>query len=275
MFSIGEFAKYGRVSIRMLRHYDAIGLLPPAHVDRSTGYRHYEAGQLARLNRIIALKDLGLSLQQVAAILDERVGVEEMRGMLRLRRAELEQVISDTAARLTRVEARLKTIEGEGRTPGADVVVKNLPPVRLAEVTGTAASFDPQDVGPVIDPLFAGLCHRLNAAGVTPVGPALARYRDAPDGGGAVVVHAGLPVAAEVRRVDDGVAVVDVPGVDLAATIVHRGSMNDVLPTSQALARWIDANGYRSTGYARELSLATPEDTSQWVIELQEPIVSI
>jgi DNA-binding transcriptional MerR regulator len=65
MFSIGQFARHGRVSVRMLRHYDAVGLLRPAHVDPSSGYRSYRAGQLAQLNRLIALKELGFTLQQV------------------------------------------------------------------------------------------------------------------------------------------------------------------------------------------------------------------
>ncbi|MGZ8717745.1 MAG: MerR family transcriptional regulator [Aeromicrobium sp.] len=63
-------ARLGRVSVRMLRHYDAIGLLHPAHVDDVTGYLSYRASQLARLNRINALKDLVLTLQQVQDILD-------------------------------------------------------------------------------------------------------------------------------------------------------------------------------------------------------------
>jgi DNA-binding transcriptional MerR regulator len=86
MFSIGEFARHGRVSVRMLRHYDAIGLLRPASVDGVTGYRFYRASQLAELNRIIALKDLGFTLGQVQAILAEQVSAAELRGMLRLRR---------------------------------------------------------------------------------------------------------------------------------------------------------------------------------------------
>src|SRR5690349_25120650 len=90
MFTIGDFAGLGRVSVRMLRHYDAIGLLPPAHVDPHTGYRYYTASQLKLLNRVIALKDLGFSLQQVQALIDEKVDAGELRGMLRLRRAELE-----------------------------------------------------------------------------------------------------------------------------------------------------------------------------------------
>jgi DNA-binding transcriptional MerR regulator len=55
MFAIGEFARHGRVSVRMLRHYDAIGLLEPVRVDPATGYRFYDASQLSRLNRIVVL----------------------------------------------------------------------------------------------------------------------------------------------------------------------------------------------------------------------------
>ncbi|MEU1669736.1 MerR family transcriptional regulator [Streptomyces sparsogenes] len=272
MFTIGEFAKHGRVSVRMLRHYDAIGLLRPAHTDPASGYRHYEAGQLARLNRVIALKDLGFSLQQVKALLDDDIGTEELRGMLRLRRAELESAVAEAVARLGQVEARLRTIENEGRMPTEDIVIKSLPPLRLAELTATAASFQPQDIGPVIGPLFDRLCGLVEAAGATPTGPGLAYYEDAPEGGGAITVHAGLPVAADVGT-DHGFRIVHLPGVERAATVVHRGPMDDVLPTSQALARWIDAHGYRSTGLPRELSLACPDDRTQWVTELQEPIV--
>src|SRR5919107_2651682 len=99
MLSIGHFARHGRVSVRMLRHYDAIGLLQPACVDRATGYRSYDAGQLSRLNRIVALKGLGFTLEQVRYILDE-VSVEELRGMLRLRQAELQSQIPNHTAPL-------------------------------------------------------------------------------------------------------------------------------------------------------------------------------
>lgn len=63
MISIGDFARLGRVSVRMLRHYDEIGLLRPARVDQSIEYRYDRAVQLSQLNRIIGLKDLGFFLQ--------------------------------------------------------------------------------------------------------------------------------------------------------------------------------------------------------------------
>ncbi|MFD3481299.1 MerR family transcriptional regulator [Streptomyces sp. NPDC058695] len=270
MFTIGDFARHGRVSVRMLRHYDATGLLRPAHVDPVNGYRYYTAAQLARLNRIIALKDLGFALQQVRDIVDERVGVEELRGMLRLRQAELESAVAAAGARLVQVEARLRAIESEGHMPTNDVVIKSVPAVRVAELTATAASFGPEDIGPVIGPLYDELFRCLGSAGIAPTGPGVAYYEDAPEGGGRISVHAAVQVSAPLQ---DGVfRVLDLPSLDQAATIVHRGSMDTVIPTAQTLARWTDANGYRSNGYPREVSLECPENTDDWVTELQAPV---
>jgi len=271
MFSIGEFARHGRVSVRMLRHYDAIGLLRPATVDPASGYRFYQAGQLADLNRLVALKDLGFTLQQVQAILAEQVSVAELRGMLRLRRAEIHAQIEAETARLARVEARLLTIEDEARVPVDGVVIKRLAPVRVGELTGTAVSFEPEAITPVIQPLYGRLWQLLAEAGVCAAGPALAYYEDVPAGDGAVVVHAAVPVVAEPGG-DHGFSVVDLPEVDQAAAIIHHGSMNDVLSTGQALARWIDASGYRTAGYVREVTLEWSEDPDQRVTELQQPI---
>ncbi|MFF1906739.1 MerR family transcriptional regulator [Kitasatospora sp. NPDC058218] len=274
MFNIGDFAKHGRVSVRMLRHYDAIGLLHPARVDPVSGYRHYEAAQLARLNRVIALKDLGLTLQQVRAVLDERVDVAELRGMLRLRQAELAAAMAADARRLTRVEARLRTIESEGTMPAQDVVVKRVPSVRVAELTAVAASYQPEDIGPVIGPLFGELCRRLAEAGVVEAGPSVARYEDVPEGDGAVLIRVAVPVGAAVSGAGErGFDVVDLPEIAEAATVVHRGSMDDALGAFQTLARFIDENGYRSTGYARELYLECPDSPTDWVTEFQEPVV--
>jgi DNA-binding transcriptional MerR regulator len=272
MFSIGDFAGYGRVSVRMLRHYDAIGLLRPAHVDRVTGYRSYEAGQLSRLNRIVALKDLGFTLEQVRSILDDKVSAEELRGMLRLRQAQLQSQIDTDTARLAQVEARLRIIESEGAMPADDIQIKRLPAMRVAELTDIAASFEPSSIGPVVGPLYDELfCGRLDQAGLSPVGPAIAYYEDAPDGDG-IVVHAAVPVNADLGD-HDGISVVDLPEIEQAATIMHHGSMDNVMSTGQILARWIDANGYQSAGYTRELYLEVGEDLEKWVTELQEPIV--
>jgi predicted transcriptional regulator YdeE len=114
MLKIGEFAKEADVTVKTLRHYARLGLLKPAWIDRFTGYRYYAREQMPRLNRIMALKDLGFTLEQIGRILTENLTVDELRGMLRLKCAELEQRIEEEQARLARVEARLRQIEHEG-----------------------------------------------------------------------------------------------------------------------------------------------------------------
>src|SRR6476659_4638542 len=196
MFSIGEFARHGRVSVRMLRHYDAIGLIRPACVDDATGYRLYEASQLDELNRVIALKDLGFTLQQVQVILEEQVSAAELRGMLRLRRAEIQASIEAETTRLARVEARLLTIEDGARVPADGVVVKRLAPVRVAELTGVAAGYEPEAITPVIQPLYHDVWCRLASADIPAAGPAVAYYEDEDEAQGGILVHAAVPAAA-------------------------------------------------------------------------------
>jgi DNA-binding transcriptional MerR regulator len=87
MFKIGEFSRLSRVSVRMLRHYDQLGLLKPSRTDNFTNYRYYSADQLPRLNRILALRDLGFSLEQIGNMLDEELSAEQLMGMLNLKRA--------------------------------------------------------------------------------------------------------------------------------------------------------------------------------------------
>jgi len=272
MFSIGDFARHGRVSVRMLRHYDAIGLLPPAHVDEVTGYRSYRAQQLWRLNRIVALKDLGFTLAQVQEIVDDALTPVELRGMLRMRQAQLAEQVAVDQARLRQVEVRLRTIEEEGTMPSDDVQLKTIPAARVAELTGTAGGFEPGSITPVIGPLYERLMETLEQAGVTPTGPAIARYEDAPGGG--VLIHAGIQVGAEAApSAGHDFDVVDLPGFE-AATIVHRGSMDTVLTSIQQLSTWIEASDHRSTGYNREVYLEMdPDDETTWVTELQEPVV--
>jgi len=193
--------------------------------------------------------------------------------MLALRRADLEIAVAADTRRLAQIEARLHAIELDGRLPTHEVVVKRLPAVRMAELVATAGSFHPDDIGPVIHPLCAELGHRLAAAQVTPAGRLTCYYETAPGSDEAVVAHAAVPIAAEHGAELNGLSITDLPAGE-HATLVHRGSMDQVLPAWQALARWIDANGYRPGSRSRELYLECPADPGQWVTELQEPITA-
>lgn len=272
MITIGDFSRLGGVSIRVLRHYDAIGLLRPAYVDPDSGYRYYRAAQLARLNRIIALKELGFTLKQVSVMLDDALGSTELRGMLRLRRAELEARVAADLERLTRVEARLSIIERETMMPENEVIIKRVPAVRVAEMRGFAAGYEPQSIAPVVGPLFEKLCGRLAAAGVMPCGPTIAYYEPADDG---IVIHAACPIDSSAdldpNTLGEEIGLVDLPEIE-AATMVYHGSMDRADQVVQELARWIEANGYVGSGYAREVYLDVTGERDEWVTEFQEPI---
>jgi DNA-binding transcriptional MerR regulator len=118
MFKIGDFARLGQVSSRMLRYYDQLGLLVPRHTDKWSGYRYYTIDQLGQLNRIIALKELGLTLEQIGDLVADsnRISAERLRGMLTLKRAEIARTLQEEQRRLGRVEARLRQIEMEDQS---------------------------------------------------------------------------------------------------------------------------------------------------------------
>jgi DNA-binding transcriptional MerR regulator len=141
MFRIGEFSRIARVSARLLRFYDEIGLLTPAHADPQTGYRYYTVTQLSQLNRILVLKELGFDLNQVRDILKSNVGSDELRRMLLLRRNDVERSLTAESQRLHAIETRIAQLESEGAMTFDDVVVRAEPGRRLVSLRRTVPSF--------------------------------------------------------------------------------------------------------------------------------------
>ena len=266
MFGIGAFARLGGVSVRTLHHYDELGLLAPAHVDPETGYRWYEAEQLARLNRILALRDLGFALGDVGPVLTESVSADELRGMLRLRRLEARDRIEQEAARLARVESRLRRIEEEDTMPDYDVIVKPMPAQRCAVRTARARAFD-ESLGEILPRLYGDLTAQLVSHGIAVAGPSVAWYEDSDDDALPIGVIAGLPIDAGDVPAD--VAERTLPAAERAATTVHRGSMDDCVAGYEALLRWAEDTGERIEGYGREIYLECDGPPDTWVTELQ------
>ena len=271
MLSIGEFARYLGVSVRMLRHYDALGLLVPAHVDPATGYRHYSAAQFDRGNRLVALKELGFPLDQIGPVLDAQLPVAELRAMLTLRRAQVATQIAAEQARLAEIERRLRSIEG-GSMSTLEFVEKSLPAVRIAQLVDEVA--DQRDIGPTIGPMFQRLAAALAGNGIALDQPSVAWYRPSGEG---MRIAAAFPVTlAEVTPELAG-AGVELETLDAAAravTVLHHGGMETIGDTWQALLRHVEDAGQRGTGTAREIYLHMPMDAdpATWVTELQQPV---
>ena len=126
MLKIGEFSKLSRVSIRMLRHYDDIGLLKPAEIDDFTGYRYYREEQLFAIGRITSLKDMGFALADIIKILDSYDDKEKMDAFLSERQKELSKLSKETEYKLMLLETARKRLRKE-QNMSFDVTVKTIP----------------------------------------------------------------------------------------------------------------------------------------------------
>lgn len=266
MLKIGDFSRISQVTVQALRYYDDMGLLKPLRVDTFTGYRYYAVEQLPRLNRILALKDLGFSLEQIAQVLDEGLSLENLRGMLRLKQGEQQQRVREEQERLARVEARLKQIEMEGIMPNYDVVLKKIEPQPVASLRKVIAK--PEGVGKMFEELFT----YLGTQGVRPAGPPGAIWHDPEFKEGSLDTEVFVPVT-QTFLAGNGVQPTQLPGSATMACVIHQGSYEGFSGAYGAVMKWVSDNNYRVTGPYREFYLRGPSpeatDPNTYVTEIQ------
>jgi DNA-binding transcriptional MerR regulator/effector-binding domain-containing protein len=267
MFRIGEFSRIAQVSGRLLRFYDELGLLRPALTDPQTGYRYYSAEQLPQLNRILVLKELGLSLEQIARLVERDTSADELRGMLALRKAQIEQALADDLARLRRVESRLRQIETHGQVQEPDVVLKSVPALSFLAVGDVLA-----DMGAVRTLVQQIVTRAPMPDGIIAVvGHAHVYEPDALDVEVGYVLTGKAP--ATLRVSDERVLTLrQLPAVETLATLVHVGRLDDVHQTYALLGAWLEQHGYAIGGDARELVMQLPNAAETVVIEIQLPV---
>lgn len=277
MFRIGEFSKIAQVSGRLLRYYDEIGLLSPDFTDSQTGYRYYSAQQLPRLNRILVLKELGLSLEQIARLLEQDTSRDEIRGMLTLRKAQIEQTLQEEMARLKMVETRLEQMDIPGENEVPDVILKSI------EAQGFLSL---REVLPSMSAVRQ-LVQKINSVVPTLVGRTalghIAVLIHTPDyDPDAFDLEIGFLLTGKVPHTlhlpDERVMTVsELSSVELMATLAHHGPIDHRYLGYGALAGWLEANGYQISGVGREIlmQLPTPFPDGHAVIELQLPVTKL
>jgi DNA-binding transcriptional MerR regulator len=275
MIKIGEFSKLVQVPVATLRYYDQLGLLKPVAVDAMTGYRYYATSQLPQLHRILALKGLGFSLEQIAAVLAEGISPEQLRGMLRLRHAQISQQLVDMQRQLVEVDVRLRQIEREGRLSAYEVILKRVEPLLVASVRAIVPNHGA--VGSLFGEVYAALgTYAGQALGPSPEtgGQTLVlcydtefKERDV-DGAAAFMLRCRVPESGRMR-------VHELPAAMVAAT-VHHGSYDTIGAAHEVILVWIEANGYRIVGPDRELNLYHTMpirlDDPTYVTEIQYPV---
>lgn len=281
LLRIGDFSQLGQVTVPTLRHYDELGLLSPAHVDTFTEYRYYALEQLPRLNRILALKDLGLSLDQIKVLLANDLPLDKLRGMLLMKRADIEQQLASEHARLARVEARLNQIEHEHEPAQIDVTLRK----QAAQTLLITRQFVPHvnDMGPHRNQALTRLYRSTPAKALSPLGQEYALYFHTEYGDNDIEMGMGVvlstkQIKAMAGAVEPPIELLTLPEAELACS-VHHGAAEDIPLTIVAMMRWIAANGYRLDGGMRECHLnlreceiLTPTSQTDVLYELQMPV---
>jgi DNA-binding transcriptional MerR regulator len=274
LLKIGDFARIARVSARTLHHYDDIGLFQPAHVDAFTAYRYYTLEQLPRLNRILALRDLGLSLDQVRQIVDDNLSAEEMRGMLRMRRAQLQGDIVAAQAQLRQVDVRLRWIEHEGTMFTTEVLLKDVAALTVAgarEVVPMPAQMRERCIA-----LDHAACQLIARAGLETDRVSLALYYGNSDAGIDVEMAYVVTTPGDTVGPIGGATAHTLPPARVAYA-VYRGSYDDFAAVGQLHAfilEWIEDHHHTVSGAVREYYLQPPRYRTDLVgvMEIQYPI---
>ncbi len=282
MIKIGDFSKLAHVTVKTLHHYGEIGLFKPAHIDRYTGYRYYTLDQLPQLNRILALKDLGFSLDQTAQLLDENLSVSEIRGMLRMKQMELAEKIELEQARLAQVEIRLKHIEREGFPLEEAIAIKEIAPMVVLSAQAVAAT--EAAIQPARESLQVLLQRNLDQTRLKPTGPWFALIDDIPYTESDLEVEMAVPInpAGRLRAGDvEGtpVSLRELPAVNSMASVIHEGEYASINRAYTGLYAWANTNAFKITGPCREvylpeagISVNQAPDISSGFIEVQCPV---
>lgn len=104
----------------------------PLSVDKSTSYRYYDASQMITVNKILALKDAGFSLEEIASILNEDILVPQLLEMLENKAQLLETTLSEEYNRLERLHTNIFLIKNGGIPQMSEVTIKKVEPIFIA-----------------------------------------------------------------------------------------------------------------------------------------------
>ena len=253
MLTIGDFSRMTHLSVKALRHYHDMGVLEPAAVDPFTGYRSYDTSQVGSAQVIRRLRDLGMPLDSIAAVLAA---------------PDLEARNSEIAAHLTRMERQLE------QTQASVAALRALltgPVVRPAIELRTIAAVTALAVREVVDAAelndwgseaFDALAAALSAIGLAAAGPFGGLFHSDFFELERSEVTAFVPVAAGAAGLEPtgSVRLLVIPAVE-AAVAVHEGAFSEIDRTYAAVGEVVAERAIGVDGPIREYYLVSSADT--------------
>jgi DNA-binding transcriptional MerR regulator len=269
MLKIGEFARLNGISIATLRYYDQCGLLKPLTIDPETGYRYYSLDQLPRLNRILALKELGFPLDQIAQILADGLSFEQLLALFTLKQAQAQHMIATEQARLTHLAARLRQIEQEGKMPKYEILLKNVDPQLVASYRAVV----PLPHGFTLS--HSRVVAYLDQHHIQSDSPAIFRLYSTTQqrsDGLYIDLEASLPLPTTLSG-NDEITIQTLPG-SLMAFAIHTGYDLALGQLHTTLHSWLTDNHYQLIAPPRHIRLRHDPYLSptQYITEVQFPI---
>lgn len=275
MFQIGEFSRIARITIETLRHYDAIDLLKPAKVDANTGYRYYNAKQLESLNQILALKEVGLSLDEIKRILKEQPTLEEIRGMLKAQLTLTESAIEAAQNRQQSILSRLESLNDKKTMPEYEISLKSTEVFIVAAIRETIPTVE--QIPKRWNELFTIIAHWLQENNL-PIGIPMSLYHDEGYSVTDVDTECAFTIPKKtiemIPKPDDPIVIRHIEAIPKVATTVianFHTKVGGLKDAYESLGQWIANNEYNIIAAPRELYYGTPE-TGDFTAEIQFPV---
>ncbi|TCL59867.1 DNA-binding transcriptional MerR regulator [Kineothrix alysoides] len=256
MIKIGDFSKLSRISIRMLRHYDEIGLLVPASIDAFTGYRYYSEAQLPLAERIHVLKNMGFGLAVIQEILEKFDDAQEMEKFLQVKRRELEEEENATKQRIILLDNAINWLRKDGNFMDYTVSLKILPERYVASIRQVIPSYGSEGM------LWGILGQEGGPQNIQPDNPcySLAIFHDEGYKEKDVDVEIQFSVVGKYKDTEH-VKFKTVAPIQIASA-TYKGSYEQITRVNEAVAHWVMGNGYDFDGASFCIYHVSPHDAA-------------
>lgn len=265
MLKIGDFSKLSRISIRMLRHYDELGLLIPKSTDDFTGYRYYAEDQLTTAGRIVALRDMGFGLVTIGKILENYDNPQALAEFLAVKQAEVKAESEAVSRRLLLLDTAINRLRKDETAMNYNVTVKTMPERYVASVRKVIPAYDQEGMLWNImmtetAPQKMQIAENCNS---------LAMFHDDGFKESDVDVEIQMTVKGSYRNTEN-VVFKTVPAVEVASA-TYKGSYEQLTAVNQTVAAWVQDNGYEFNDMMfciYHVSPAQTKDPDEYVTEV-------